>query len=566
MKGFSRHITVILLLAALFLAGCGPKPEVITEDLTPAEKRIEPIPPVAFYHYMSGVIAELEENYELAANYYQNALSHAPESYDIRVSLANILMGMRRHAEAWQVLKPLENMYAEAVLLKADCQRSLGNWPEAVKYYELSAKLAPNEMSPYWYLGNYYRQVGEYEKSIHNYERLSRLNNSPQVLNDLALLYLHTGDSSAAIETYKYSISSDPSTGNRDAYINMGRILSDQGKKEEAQAVLNEYIAQASSSIEARLELIEVYIEGGNSEEAIDEVRRLADEFPNRSRLLGQLGATALDLNEVELAKDLFRQQIELDQSDFVPYYYLGRIALFEEDLDAAKSNFEQVVSINDTIPDGWINLAEIYRMQDSLDQSIEVLQEAMGRVTINREDLSGFLARYYAQKEKYQGVINILEGVVDSSTTDLNLLFTYASAHERVGNFNRAVELFEQLLSENPEFHPALNYLGYMLADSGIRLQESKQMIEKALEYDSTNAAYLDSYGWVLFKMGELEKAEKYIKMAIDSMETADVIIYDHLAEIYFAQGRQEDARRLWEKALGIDPDNMAIREKLDR
>jgi tetratricopeptide (TPR) repeat protein len=90
--------------------------------------------------------------------------------------------------------------------------------------------------------------------------------------------------------------------------------------------------------------------------------------------------------------------------------------------------------------------------------------------------------------------------------------------------------------------------------------------MIEKALAEDSANPAYLDSYGWVLFKMGKLGEAEKYIKQALDLMDNPDVELYDHLAEIYYAQGRQEDARMIWQKALGIDPNNVAIREKLGR
>nr|NIS15325.1 tetratricopeptide repeat protein [candidate division Zixibacteria bacterium]NIX78992.1 tetratricopeptide repeat protein [candidate division Zixibacteria bacterium] len=87
-----------------------------------------------------------------------------------------------------------------------------------------------------------------------------------------------------------------------------------------------------------------------------------------------------------------------------------------------------------------------------------------------------------------------------------------------------------------------------------------------RALELDSLNPAYLDSYGWVLFKMGKFSEAEEYIKRAIDLMENPDVELYDHLAEIYKAQGREEKARETWQKALGVDPDNVAIREKLDR
>lgn len=554
------------LVILVIVGACGPKPEVISENLTPQELGEEPISPVAFQYYISGVIAELEENYELALNYYSNALRYSPDSYDIRVAIANIRMGMRDFTAAWDALAPLEDIYSESVLMKADVQRSLGNWDQAEHYYQLAKRLNPTEIAPYWYLGNYYRQTGQYSKAIPNYEKLVRLNGSSQIINDLGSLYIEAGDTANAIKTYEHSIESDPSVENHDGFLALARLLNSAGQPDSSQAVLNNYIKISSGSIDARMQLVETYIKNDQKEEAIKEIESLANEYPNRSRLLGQLGAMSAELNEVELAKKLFTKQADLDQTDFFPHYYLGRIALYENKLEDAKVEFWKVIDLVDSLPDGWINLAEIYRTQDSLDMSIDVMRQAMDRVTIGKPDIEGYLARYYSQKEQYQAAINVLNGIVDSTTTDIGLLFTYASAFERVGDFNQSVANFERILKLSPDFHPALNYLGYMFADSGIYLPRAKDLIEKALAQDSTNPAYLDSYGWVLFKMGKLGEAEKYIRQALDLMDNPDVELYDHLAEIYYAQGRQEDARQIWQKALGMDPNNVAIREKLER
>ncbi len=561
------YIIPALLLMFSFLA-CGPKPKtrVEYEPLTQKDLRQEPINRVAFYHYMNGVIAEIEENYELALSYYSTALKHAPDSYDIRVALANLRMGMREYDKALEVLMPLEDIYSEAVLMKADCQRALGNWPESSRLYELVTRLDPEEISPHWYLGNYYRQTGEYEKAIEHYVRMSHLSESVQIYNDLAQLYLNVDDTVSAIKTYRNSIAVDASVENRDGYMELARLLNATGQADSAQVVLEKYIELSSGSIDARLSLIETFISAENYNQAQAEIEKMADEYPNRSRLLGQLGMLSLDINQVETAKQLFTKQADLDQVNFVPQYYLGRIAIFENQPELAKQHFWNMVDLLDSLPDGWINLAEVYREQDSLEMAIDVLREGLERVNSGKADIQIYLARYYAQLERYEAVINILDGVVDTSTTDIALLFTIASAHERLGHFDSSVVYFERLLKVEPEFHPALNYLGYMLADLGIRLQESKGMIERALARDSLNPAYLDSYGWVLFKMGDLGQAEKYIKQAIDLMENADAVIYDHLAEIYFAQGRVEDARRVWEQALALDPNNNDIREKLGR
>jgi tetratricopeptide (TPR) repeat protein len=564
-----KKIYIILALLLMFsLPACGPKPTTMIEyePLTKADLHEEPINRIAFYHYMNGVIAEMEENYELALSYYSTALKHAPESYDVRVALANLRMGMREYNKAWEALMPLEDIYSEAVLMKADCQRALGNWPESTRLYELVTRLDPQEISPHWYLGNYYRQTGEYEKAIEHYIRLSHLSESVQIFNELAQLYLNTGDTANAIKTYQKSIVVDASVENRDGYMELARLLNLAGQADSAQVVLEKYIELSSGSIDARLSLVETFISAENYKEAQAEIEKLATEYPNRSRLLGQLGMLSLDINQVQTAKRLFTKQADLDQASFVPQYYLGRIAIFENEPEQAKQHFWNMVDLIDSLPDGWINLAEIYREQDSLEMAVDVLREGLERVSAGKGDIQTYLARYYAQMERYEAVINILEGVVDTSTTDIALLFTIASAYERTGDFDSSVAYFERLLKVEPEFHPALNYLGYMWADLGIRLKESKDMIERALARDSLNPAYLDSYGWVLFKMGDLGQAEKYIKQAIDLMENADAVIFDHLAEIYFAQGRVEDARRVWEQALALDPNNNDIREKLGR
>jgi len=564
-----KKIYIILALLLMFsLLACGPKPRTMIEyePLTKADLHEEPINRVAFYHYMNGVIAEMEENFELALSYYSTALKHAPESYDVRVALANLRMGMREYDKAWEVLMPLENIYSEAVMMKADCQRALGNWPESTRLYELVTRLDPQEISPHWYLGNYYRQTGEYEKAIEHYIRLSHLSESVQIYSELAQLYLNTGDTANAIKTYQKSIVVDASVENRDGYMELARLLKLAGKTDSTRIVLEKYIELSSGSIDARLSLVETFISAENYKEAQAEIEKLATEYPNRSRLLGQLGMLSLDINQVQTAKRLFTKQADLDQASFVPRYYLGRIAIFENEPEQAKKHFWNMVDLIDSLPDGWINLAEVYREQDSLEMAVDVLREGLERVSAGKGDIQTYLARYYAQMERYEAVINILEGVVDSSTTDIALLFTIASAHERMGDFDSSVAYFERLLKVEPEFHPALNYLGYMWADLGIRLKESKDMIERALARDSLNPAYLDSYGWVLFKMGDLGQAEKYIKQAIDLMENADAVIFDHLAEIYFAQGRVEDAHQVWEQALALDPTNNDIREKLGR
>jgi Flp pilus assembly protein TadD len=94
------------------------------------------------------------------------------------------------------------------------------------------------------------------------------------------------------------------------------------------------------------------------------------------------------------------------------------------------------------------------------------------------------------------------------------------------------------------------LNYMGYMLADRGVRLPEALQMIRKAVEQEPMNGAFLDSLGWVYFKMGDYERAEENLRQAVER-DQSDPTVHDHLGDLYEKTGRIRLAAAQWQLAL---------------
>jgi tetratricopeptide (TPR) repeat protein len=118
------------------------------------------------------------------------------------------------------------------------------------------------------------------------------------------------------------------------------------------------------------------------------------------------------------------------------------------------------------------------------------------------------------------------------------------------------------------------LNYLGYMLADKGVRLPEALKLIRKAVEIDPMNGAYLDSLGWAYFKLGQYEEAEENLRQAVERDQT-DPAVHDHLGELYEKTGRIRLAAAQWELSLAeyakspptdIEPGDVAkVQRKLE-
>lgn len=138
----------------------------------------------------------------------------------------------------------------------------------------------------------------------------------------------------------------------------------------------------------------------------------------------------------------------------------------------------------------------------------------------------------------------------------DRDLRFTRAAALERLGRFEDAEKLFNVLNQERPDDAATANYLGYMWADRNVRLDEALKLITRAVDLDPTNAAYLDSLGWVHYRLGNLEIAEQWLRRALQLGEP-DGTVLAHLGEILVARGAQDEARLVLRQALERLPES---------
>ncbi|MGH9943019.1 MAG: tetratricopeptide repeat protein, partial [Pyrinomonadaceae bacterium] len=145
--------------------------------------------------------------------------------------------------------------------------------------------------------------------------------------------------------------------------------------------------------------------------------------------------------------------------------------------------------------------------------------------------------------------------------------LIMLSSAQERAGDPKGAEESLRKLLSTDPNNATVLNNLGYFLTERNERLTEALDMIKRAVRVEPTNPSFLDSLGWVYFKLGQLEEAERYLGEAA-RRNGQSATIQEHLGDVYQSRGKAELARATWRKALNLstEPAQTArIKAKLD-
>jgi len=199
---------------------------------------------------------------------------------------------------------------------------------------------------------------------------------------------------------------------------------------------------------------------------------------------------------------------------------------------------------------------AQALRQNGQADQSVNVMEDALKK---HADDPAAYvaMAQLYADVDRGAQAVKVLQEARDKFPADDSIVFELGAVYDKQKKFPDAEATFKQLLSRDADNAPALNYLGYMLAERGERLDESVTLLKKALQIDPDNGSYLDSLGWAYFKADKLDLAEDNLRRAADQLKTNSVI-QDHYGEVLFKLGRFDDAIAAWTRALAGDGDSI--------
>lgn len=129
---------------------------------------------------------------------------------------------------------------------------------------------------------------------------------------------------------------------------------------------------------------------------------------------------------------------------------------------------------------------------------------------------------------------------------------FSLSNVFVQKGEIRRGEQILEDVLKETPNDPSVNNDLGYLYADQGKNLEQAEQMIRKAVKAEPENGAYLDSLGWVLFKLGKKDEAIPSLEKAVEKIgKGGDDTVWDHLGDVYDSMGNSAKALECWRKSL---------------
>ena len=464
---------------------------------------------------------------------------------------------------------------------EGDSARALAG-AEAVPEKARTAKI-------YSALGYTYEQQKDYKPAIEAYRKSTELDHDNlDAVRGLAQNLMNDGQTDAALEQYKAIVEADPSDAQ--TYMRIAEIDRRNGKFDQAMDALKKATAMVPDSLELQYNIAIIDEAQGKYDDAIQVLNDLLHKTEhadaadystadknNRAVFLERLGTVYREASKNSTGRANLPQDAGPGRRKCHP-----RISTDHRDLP----RHETVATGDDRCGRGAKKFPEdrglqmvAASQQADMGNPAPAIARVKGLLKGNADDRDVYiaLAQMYSRIKDWDKAEESITKAIELSSKPEDkdyALFVEGSIYERQKIYDKAEESFHKVLAEDPKNAMALNYLGYMLADRGTRLDEALGYIRRAVALDPQNGAYLDSLGWVYYKMGNYELAEENLRRASERMGD-DPTIHDHLGELYLKTGRLKLAASNWERSLEewnktvpaeVDADSVAkVQKELD-
>jgi len=426
----------------------------------------------------------------------------------------------------------------------------LNRFPEAVSVLTASLRKQPDDLRMRELLAAVYERMERPDSAAILYETLLSVPElKPSVQEKLVVLYARAGHLNDAFELLKEVLEENPKS-------NSGRVnlflLSDLYKPVDSVLALYRVTASKDSD---NFTLLKDWAAVAIRHERYLEAERLfvlmKARFPDEVDMR-VYGALLEGLGKHQEAIVALTSALSVSP-DPALYFYLGNANLSLRKYPAAIQAYDSVL-VMDTLHFGaFINRGLAFMRSGGLDSAEAVFLRAENRYPQEAE-CDHLLGMVYAEKKEFVRAKTVFEKAIVKDSSQVEFRFNLASALERLGSFNEAESLFLTLIQRDSTHHRALNYLGYMYADRGVKLEQAEKLIGMALKLEPENFAYMDSYAWVLYRKGDYLEAQKYLAKAIATHE-ADPVVYEHQALLFEALKKPDAALEYWRKVIELEP-----------
>ena len=511
-----RKALLIIFSISLFFGGTSKKSE-------------------AYEYFMKGEYELLQNDFKMAEKYYKKALFLSPDSPTILNSLV-------------------------------DLKTYQGKYSEAINYLERNIKLDPNNKEIGLNLYELYSQEG--------------INTKAELLLDSLLIYF-PGDMDILfarantqfsaqnwidlLKTYQDIYKADPHQN--EILIKIYEIGVATGNIELVRDILWELKSISQSQLILEL-LIEIADSSGEYSEAISLMYELMETTGSTDNQLINLSQLHLRIEKFDGVVDILspiyekgNHSLDVLRMLLIAYSSLGQI---ENEINVSKTLMNEYPDI----PVGYEALSFAYLQAGSNEKAVEILLQALPKFP-DEVTFPFSLATIFYNSGDYLKAENYFHRALTIQPDLVAAKHSLALMYEDMDDTSRSDSLFLHMINQNENDAGGRNDYAYILSERKNSSKEdfnyALQLAERAVAMEPENAAFLDTIGWIYYKLETYQKAEEFIEKSLNYNEDNPVIL-EHLGDIYVKMNKTIEAINIYEKLLEKDSDNQLIRNKLDK
>lgn len=314
---------------------------------------------------------------------------------------------------------------------------------------------------------------------------------------------------------------------------------------------------------EARLELAVMYLSADRDDDALSQVNQILLEQPARTDALRLMAIINFSNDHLDAAWSDFQDLLSSGQYTMDAMFYMGRIADRRLEYDDAVALYSQVISGSNVVV-AQSRAGEIMLEQGKPEMALQHLEGFGETHPSHAIDMMQARADILGRMERHEDALELYDRVIEYRPDSERPMLGKAELMLRMGQLEDAIELYREAVDRWPDSAFALNALGYTLADRTDRYDEAERLIKKAMEIEPDSGAIIDSWGWVLYRQGQLDEALSELKRAYGILKDPEVAA--HIVEVLWKLGRTEEAKKTLQDAERSFPENELLERVRER
>ena len=523
-----------MLLGVFVLIGCGSskiQAPVVEPIAQPKFVQEEKAPnPEGLRHFMDGQLLMNQGNFAMAIIEFQQALGLDPNVGAIHTAIA-------------------------------ECYWNLGKTDLSGKHLSMALKADPNDEQALQMYADQLILQKKYDAAQEPFESLNELNpDDPRYIIALAELQKVKKNFAEAMNLYIKAYELEPER--LELLETAGRFAIRVGNEEKAKNIFKKLSLadpKQPSYLALFIDLVSRSKSFEEGESLIHELNQKHGSSPNRN---AQLGLLLYRKGDAKNALDLLESSIKEAPGNLDYYFSLFDIYMDNNEMKKAGELGDKLIA---NFPEDWrgyYSRSLVFMDQKNPQGVIDLLapvSEPFQKVFSIQYllGLSHNQLKQYIPAEKYYSNALILRR--DSK----NVMHSLAILYDEIDQFDKSDEIYLKLIESDSSDAQAFNNFAYSLVERNIELERALNFAKKAIALEPENASYLDTIGWIYFKLNNLNQAKSYIEASIKISDN-NAVVLEHLGDVLMKANQRVDAKNIYRRALELDKDNQRLKNKV--